>query len=294
MRLSASLGVAAVREEVLTIDEILDVTRQALAAGKREGKNRVVAVTDAAGRRRMPAVTVDEEYVRRMTEDGAVRPFVQTIRDLASRRVVGHELLSRGPHGPYQEPADFFRLSREKRMLTAVDLACLRTCIAAATQLPPGGSIHVNIFPSTLLDSSTESLIEFLHAQGCEDRFCLEISEQQFLGVPKHLVEAVRALQQAGVRVGIDDVGFGKSSLEALVVLEPDVIKVARECVAGADGDPTRRRGLERLVRASHALCSQIVAEGVETEAERQILLELGIELAQGFLWDRPVALKRA
>ena len=124
---------------------------------------------------------------------------------------------------------------------------------------------------------------------GGASRFCVELSEQQFLGTPSYLSQSVQELRRHGVRVAIDDVGFGRSSLEALVILEPDVIKLAREFVKEADRDVARRRGLERLTRAAKTLSTQIVAEGVESTGERDVLIDLGIGHAQGFLWDRPV-----
>ena len=98
----------------------------------------------------------------------------------------------------------------------------------------------------------------------------------------------VGELQGAGFRVAVDDVGAGHSALESLVVLEPDVVKIDRSFVSGAADSPSGRRRLARLVRSCASLADALVVEGVETEAERQLVVELGVEEAQGFLWDRP------
>ena len=76
--------------------------------------------------------------------------------------------------------------------------------------------------------------------------------------------------------------------VEALVLLEPDTVKIARQCLAGIDTDRAKRAGLNRLLRAVSVLSPQVIAEGVETLLEAAILIEEGIELAQGYLWDRP------
>jgi len=83
-------------------------------------------------------------------------------------------------------------------------------------------------------------------------------------------------------------VGFGRSSLEALLVLEPDVIKIDRAFVHGASRDAGARRRLERLVRTARHLSADIVAEGLERESDRALLRELGVRYAQGYLLGRP------
>jgi EAL domain-containing protein (putative c-di-GMP-specific phosphodiesterase class I) len=109
------------------------------------------------------------------------------------------------------------------------------------------------------------------------------------VGDPANLQPRLDAIRRAtGVRIAIDDVGFGRSSLEALLVLEPDVVKIDRRYVSGVGQDPVRRRHLARLLRVASSLGAEVVAEGVEDAADRAALVELGVPLAQGYLWSRP------
>lgn len=286
VQVTASFGVAIVPLSVVSIEEVLDATRQALGTSKRQGKNRVVAATDGQGLR--CTAEASDADIELLTREGSITALAQAIRNVVSGDITGYEMLSRGPAGIYENPGDFFRLSHEKNMLTLVDFQCLRSCLQASAPLNGDGLIHVNIFPSTLVDSPIERIVNLMQDAGGPERFCLELSEQQFLGAPAYLTEAVTELRRFGVQVAIDDVGYGRSSIEALVMLEPDIIKIAREFVMNSDVDPRRRRGLERLTTASKALSSSLVAEGVETEGERAVLMDLGIHRAQGFLWDRP------
>ena len=112
----------------------------------------------------------------------------------------------------------------------------------------------------------------------------------QFLGAPDYLYEAVRALKHNGVKVALDDVGYGRSSMEALVMLEPDVIKIARECVDSSDRFESRRHELERLVRATTALAPELVAEGIETVEQARAVKELGCKQGQGYLFSPPLS----
>ena len=88
--------------------------------------------------------------------------------------------------------------------------------------------------------------------------------------------------------IAIDDLGFGRSSMESLIVLEPDIIKIDRKYVSGIATDAGTRRSLERLLRIVENLDAKIITEGIETAEELAILKDLGVEFGQGFLWGRP------
>jgi EAL domain-containing protein (putative c-di-GMP-specific phosphodiesterase class I) len=155
-------------------------------------------------------------------------------------------------------------------------------------QLPPYARFHLNIFPTTLLAIPVEHLLELFPRPMPADTFCLEISEQQIIGDPTYLVPAVRALREAGILIAIDDVGFGSSCLESLVLLEPDILKIDKRCVIGIDTDPPRIEHLRRYVRMARTLGCQVVAEGIETAGELAVVRSLGIEYGQGYLGASP------
>ena len=119
-------------------------------------------------------------------------------------------------------------------------------------------------------------------------RFCVEISEQQFIGDPAYLREYVMALRKRGFLVAIDDVGFGRSSLESLIILEPDIVKIDRKYVSGVSTDEVKSFSLKRLIKVVNALGSELIAEGIEMKEESQILLDLGVNYGQGWLWGKP------
>jgi diguanylate cyclase (GGDEF)-like protein/PAS domain S-box-containing protein len=283
---TASLGVGLVSSRAPSIKEILDATRMALKQSKFRGKNRVVAATDAEGK--SCVVPERSDSFAEFSDHRVFETHCQDIHDLKEGVVVGHELFSRGPDGPYRQPGDFFRLSHENNALPLVDLRCLESCVDSAQRIGGDLPIHLNLFPSTLLETLPSRLIDILGGAGAVSRYCLELSEQQLLGAPSYLVDHIASLRAAGLRLALDDVGYGRSSLEALVILEPDVVKIARECIQGVDLDRRRRGSLSRLLKAMTALTSGIIAEGVETEGEAAVLGDLGVTMAQGFLWDRP------
>jgi diguanylate cyclase (GGDEF)-like protein len=214
-----------------------------------------------------------------------VYAVIQPIFRLSDMSVAGFELLSRFRKA-HVAPDAVFRLCAEKNMLSLADHYCLRTCVAMAEALPFNTIRHVNLFPSTIMGIPPEHLLALFPRE--KERFCIELSEQQMLGDLTRLQERVSILRRDGLRIACDDVGFGRSHLESLVLLEPDVIKIDKRCVKGVARQPITRRQLERFISVAHKLGSEIIAEGVETEEDLEVLRELGVDQAQGFLWGVP------
>jgi EAL domain-containing protein (putative c-di-GMP-specific phosphodiesterase class I) len=173
-------------------------------------------------------------------------------------------------------------------VLTLVDHHCLRSAVRSATAIPERARFHINLFPSTLIAIPTEHLLASFPHPIPPHTYCVEISEQQIIGDPSYLLEPVRQLRNAGVLIAVDDVGFGNSCLESLILLEPDIIKIDKRCIIGASGNRARTESLRRYVNLAHTLHSEVVAEGVETRRELAVLRDLKVRYAQGFLWGKP------
>ena len=166
-------------------------------------------------------------------------------------------------------------------------MRCLRACVAAVKAKDPAGDLHINLLPSTLLDVPASTIVSVLQeiANPRGRRVCIEVNEQQFVSHPSYLQEAIRALREAGIRIAIDDVGSGRGTLDSVLVLQPDVVKIDVSLVRGASEDPVRSVQLGRLVRLCQSLDIEMVAEGVESVADRDFVRALGVGTAQGFLW---------
>ncbi len=279
---TVSLGVAMLPHGMSSIQEILSLTRSALRRSKQTGKNKVSLARE--GGAEAAVNTNSEETIQTLLDIKNFRTVYQPIIDLATEQVAGFEIFTRGPDGAYQNPADLFRICIENNILTNVDMNCLKLAVEMSTEIADNMRVHVNLFPSTILDTPIETLI----AAFPKDKgrvYCVEISEQQFIGDPTFMREHVQKLRSAGVLVAIDDIGFGRNSLETLIFLEPDVVKVDRTYVTGISEDKYKVRLLKRLTNVAKSLGAEVVAEGVERREDLPILQELGIHFAQGFLW---------
>jgi diguanylate cyclase (GGDEF)-like protein len=281
--LSASLAVGSIGEDVTSLEEVLSLLHAALRNSKRAGKDRVCTVSVASGNSEL--VLVDASH---LVPDISLNVVFHGIRLLSDESLVGIEALTRGPPGEFASPAELFRAAFEQDMLTTVDLRALRVSLERLQRSAWKGWYHVNLFPSTIVNTAPEDLTGLLEEGGTDDRVCIELSEQQFLGEPTYLRKPIEKLRASGFRVAIDDVGFGRSSIEALMVLEPDVVKIDRKSIHTMGANPAELRQMERLIAMLRAVQATVIVEGVETRGELELLRNMGVQYAQGYLWGKP------
>ncbi len=311
---SCSLGLAELEPQTSSLEELLQILRVSLSRSKKNGKNQLsvyqtgmwpsatTAVLPSATTAALPSATtavrpvvgsLETDSLALLIEQLALArnyyAVVQPIIQLETGERTGGELFSRFSHPEFGQPDDFFRLAREARLLALIDRLCLRTCLKQAAEARLEGQLHVNLFPSTLIDIPVSQLLEEFAVAENRPPLCIEISEQQVLSEPSHLLEAVRTLRQAGLSVAVDDVGFGRSCLESLIVLEPNVIKIDKRCVSGIDRDPVKQKLFKRLLGVIRSLEAEVIAEGIETQGELEFIIATGIRYGQGYFFSRPV-----
>ncbi len=285
--LTASIASMMLTAYMPAVDQLLSRANLMLSRAKAGGKNRVTfqsAGFDDTDKR----LLAQADMCTNLTHGNYVVTVKQPIFRLDDESPVGYEFLSRYSNGVYEVPDNFFRMCSERNVLTIVDHVCLRKSVEAAMLLPPYARFHVNIFPTTLLGVPVEHLLEVFPSPLPAEQFCLEISEQQIIGDPSYLTEIVKTLRAAGLLIAIDDVGFGSSCLESLVMLEPDLIKIDKRCVMGISNDRSKADNLRRYVNVARTLGCQVVAEGIETADDLELVRDLGVEFGQGYFWGQP------
>ena len=293
LAVTASLGLVQVSEVTTSLDELLSQTQSVLKQSKQAGKDQVSYDERVGAAQVSGGSDVGGDLLSVLRRGEGFRAVRQPIFSLDEMKPIGYELLSRLSIQPFEMPDDFFQISREANLLTLVDHHCFKTCAAAAHRLPPQARRHLNLFPSTIVDIPVQQLLGELHGDGRTGTSCIEISEQQVLGEPSYLAEAVRTFQQAGVLIAIDDVGFGRSSLESLVLLQPEIVKIDKGCVRGIGVDKSRARLFRRLLNVIESLGAEAVAEGIESTDDLDALRVLGVKYGQGFLLGEPRTCER-
>ncbi len=208
----------------------------------------------------------------------------------ADGRLFGYEALVRTQEPTLPHPGALFEAA--ERLGRIRDLGrTIRDRVAGSLEaLPPAASVFVNLHPHDLTD---DALLDSALTAGAR-KVVLEVTERAALPDLADVQARVRALRHRGYRIAVDDLGAGYAGLTSFATLEPEVVKLDMSLVRGVDGEPIK----QRLIGSMAALCKElgilVVAEGVETEAERRTLAALGCDLLQGFLLGRPGPLPSA
>lgn len=222
--------------------------------------------------------------VARVIDERAFRTVYQPIVELEGRAIVGYEALTRFADGtpPDRQFTDAERIG----MAHELELVTLNSAIASAGVLPDGRWLSVNVSPGVL--------VELAHGTFAEvDRpLVVEITERSAIEDYAEVRGALGALGH-GVRLAVDDAGAGFASLRHIIELRPEFVKLDMRLVRGVEADAARQAMLAGMVFfAEQAGCS-LIAEGIETDAERITLQRLGVRLGQGYLLGRPEARPR-
>jgi diguanylate cyclase (GGDEF)-like protein/PAS domain S-box-containing protein len=231
--------------------------------------------------------------LRRAIDDEEFVLHFQPIMDLASRRVDGMEALVRWMH-PLRglvPPLAFIGAAEDSGLIVELGAWVLRaSCFEAATW-PVDMHVAVNLSVRQLADRAIVSVVaDALAASGLEPgRLVLEVTESALMANAEMAIGCLHELKALGIRLAIDDFGTGYSSLVYLKRMPVDAIKVDRSFVDGLGDDAEDTAIVSSVVRLAHAVGVQAIAEGVETREQQAHLQDLGCDLAQGFLWSRPV-----
>jgi EAL domain-containing protein (putative c-di-GMP-specific phosphodiesterase class I)/GGDEF domain-containing protein len=232
------------------------------------------------------------DQVRKILRERSIRTLFQPIVRLPDREVIGYEALSRGPSGSYLESAEnLFGFTERAGLLGEVELLCLDRALANAKRLPDDATLFLNLSMLGLeyIEAEERGLTGRVKDAGRSPKKCvLEITERTYAESASRLRERVTELRQNGFRVAIDDMGTGYSALHVLAELQPDFIKLDKMLVRDLPDEPIKRNLVSAITGFARDSQSTVIAEGVETESEVDVLRDLGIELQQGFFFGYP------
>ena len=214
--------------------------------------------------------------------DGGPLVALQPIVDLASGERVGAEALSRFPADWGMAPDVVFAEAHSIGAGHELELLALERAAEHLDRV--SGHIAMNVSPATLLTPECGELLGRLPLR----RVLLELSEHDQVEDYALLNSALAPFRAEGMRLAIDDVGAGFSSLRHIVVTAPDVIKIDRSIVTGLNSDPVLTRLVQSLVEFGHGCRVRVVAEGVETAGEAAALRTIGVDFGQGWYFGRP------
>jgi EAL domain-containing protein (putative c-di-GMP-specific phosphodiesterase class I) len=221
-------------------------------------------------------------------------PVFQPIVDVRSGRVLGFEGLIRpDPYGPLPSPSHLFAAASAAGRTVELDLVCIELVLAGARAIPSDQLLTLNLSPRTLemKDFDASWLLEGLMRNGISPRrVIVELTERDAIGDLRRLQQTFEHLQSYGLRLAADDVGAGNSGLRLLSQVQFDIVKIDLSLVQDGVHHLGSRTVLESLRDLAFGQQANVVAEGVETREQLQVIQDLDIGAAQGFLLGRPNA----
>lgn len=280
---TVSCGVVQLPANSKTLEELLPLLRNALEKSKSSGKNRVTV--GSAHNTSLAVRTFSSDEMDYILANG-LYTVCDPIYSLQNQIVKGVELHVRGPEGALHSPVELLRVASEMNRLSQTDLVFAQTCTRAAESIVDHLPVHLNLLPSTLECVPANRFIDIFSKVMQSRIICIELSVLRINTEPGYLIEPIKELKEQGIQIALDDVCYGRSSLEALIVLEPTFIKLDSHFISGLSRDIRKQNTVRRLLKMARVVNTEIIAEGIEFKDDFEALKSIGINLGQGY-WFR-------
>ena len=250
------------------------------------------ALAQAAHQRRSDELLTLERLQDVLLRERVVTAYQRIFR-MQDDTILGCEALSRGPRGSGLDTADaMFGAARSHGLEVELDRLCRRRALLAAVgRVPSNAKLFVNTLPATMRDPQFrgKALIDFLdRAQVSPDRIVIEITERLMIENYALFRETMADFTQLGMSFAVDDVGAGYSGLESIHKLKPSYIKIDMGLVQDVHVSTVNRAMAKAIITLGHKIGAEVIAEGIQSEEELQVLRALGVDFGQGYHLARP------
>lgn len=210
----------------------------------------------------------------------------QPIVDAVAAGIYSYEALIRGPSG---ESAYSVLKQVPREELPAFDAQARLIALRLAGKLGLKAKLNLNCVPASLVIRRPSETIEAVGQSGLSlEQIIVEVTEEDAIVDAQSFHAAIAEYREAGVKVAIDDFGAGHSGLNLLADFQPDIVKLDLALVRGIDGHGPRQAIVRAIVQCCGDLGIDVIAEGVETEAEYRFLRRVGVTAFQGYLFAKP------
>jgi EAL domain-containing protein (putative c-di-GMP-specific phosphodiesterase class I) len=230
------------------------------------------------------------ERVRSMLDTRDFTIAYQPIYEFGADQIVGFEALARFSALPLRPPNIWFDEATHVGLVEALETIVIERALQGLEHLPQQIYLSLNVSPATVISGAIVRVLKHVPLK----RIVLEITEHVSIPDYAQLISVLKPLRKKGMRLAVDDAGAGYASFRHILRLEPDLIKLDISLTRNIDTDRTRRALAAALIRFAEETGSRIIAEGIETEAELNVLRHLRINKAQGYLIGRPMTLANA
>jgi len=297
IRVTASVGVAFYPDDAVEARELLQNADQALFRAKANGRNQVSYFTAELQQQAHRRLQLAQDLAHAI-DDGQLHVVFQPILHLTTGRIRKAEALLRWTHpteGPIS-PAVFIPIAESNGLIGAIGAWVFRESLKQVkrwrAELDPSFEVSVNRSPVQFREESDDRpswQIDLDDVGLAANSVVLEITEGILLESNDRIQRQLGRMRAAGVRLSLDDFGTGYSSLSYLHRYDLDYVKIDRSFVSGLAPGSKERILCDGIIAMAHALRLAVVAEGVETSEQADLLRELGCDYAQGYYFGKPM-----
>ncbi|WP_051938028.1 EAL domain-containing protein [Ferriphaselus sp. R-1] len=296
--ISASIGITVYPDDATQLEQLLQNADQAMYVSKEEGRNRYSYFTPALQEAAKLRLRLIGELSQALTGN-QLRVYFQPIIELATGNIFKAEALLRWQH-PLRglvSPMTFIPLAEETGLINPIGEWVFHESARHAkrwSEMAGNRSFQISVNKSPIQfrskEDTPESWIRFLRDNGLSGRsIAIEITEGLLLNKDDETVRKLLQFRDAGIQVSIDDFGTGYSALSYLKKFDIDYLKIDQSFVRNMASDPADMALCEAIVVMAHKLGLKVIAEGVETREQRDLLMQIGCDLGQGYLFAKPM-----
>jgi len=295
--ISSSIGISLYPNDGATSQNLLKFADAAMYKAKNEGRNNFqfysTEMTEVAHQR-----VIMETYLRTALKKDEFLVYYQPQVDATDNSLVGMEALVRWQH-PTQgliSPAEFIPIAESTGIIIEIDRFVMKTAMVQFAQwykegLNPG-VLALNISVKQLLQKDFVAvLVGFLKETNCQAKWIeIEVTESQIMSNPERAVKILQQVNDLGVELAIDDFGTGYSSLAYLKKLPIDKLKIDKSFIEDIPHNKEDVAITKAVIDLSRNLNLKVIAEGVETQEQKEFLVQNGCHLVQGYFYSKPVS----
>ncbi|NTC83148.1 EAL domain-containing protein [Agrobacterium tumefaciens] len=305
IRLSASIGMAIYPLHAASASELLQNADMAMYTRKRTGKNGSQIFDSSIMDRAREHAELERDIAQALS-DNWFEAYFQPIQDLATGQTAGFEALLRlnHPEKGLLSPATIISLAEENGTIHRIGNVILDQSIANLARLShlPGmeqSYVAVNFSPLQFEPGLPTRIAGVLHRYGIlPKRLIIEITEAVIMKDDPQIRAILNAIHQLGCRIALDDFGTGYSSLSYLSRFPVDIVKIDQSFTRSICDDTVEIRQRSRMLvegiaAISHKMNCSVIAEGVETEEQKELLTVIGADYGQGYYFARPQPIER-
>lgn len=296
--ISASVGIAVYPDDAKNADDLLKSAEQAMYVAKQSGRNRLSFYTMELQEKAQNRLRLLSDLRGALAANQFVLYF-QPIVNLATGKITKAEALIRWQHPErgMVSPAEFIPLAEETGLIVAIGDWVFREAATWTKRwqlvFPDDNlQVSVNMSPAQFKDESIQLADWLAHLQTLDlsgDNVVIEITEGLLLDMTTLISDKLLTFRDAGIKVSMDDFGTGYSSLSYLKKFDIDYLKIDQSFIRDICVDSSDLALSEAIVVMAHKLGLKVIAEGVETEAQRDLLVQCGCDYAQGYYYAKPL-----